>query len=111
MTFRGISMMKINSHKRFDFPTRFYDERKQQLLAKKESYERMHQREEENGVRSEILRSKIADTWVRDASYRKSIWQSNLRLILILGVLLLVVLVFAGITDLGAFIEKMKNAG
>jgi hypothetical protein len=29
----------------------------------------------------------------------------------VLGVLLLVVLVFAGLTDLGEFIENMKHAG
>lgn len=111
MTFRGISMMKINGYRRFDFPARFYDERKQQLQAKKESYERMHKRAEENGERTELLRSKISDSWVRDDSYRKSVWQSNMRLLIILGVLLMVVLVFAGLTDLGEFIEKMKNVG
>lgn len=111
MIFRSISMMKINGYRRFDFPTRFYDERKQQLLAKKESYERLHKRAEENGERTELLRAKISDSWVRDDSYRKTVWQSNLRLILVLGVLLLVVLVFAGMNDLGEFIEKMKNAG
>lgn len=111
MTFRSISMMKINGHKRFDFPTRYYDERKEQLRAKKESFDRMHQRAEEGGERTELLRAKISDSWVRDDAYRKSVWQSNLRLIIVLGVLLLVVLVFAGLTDLGEFIENMKNAG
>lgn len=104
-------MMKINGHRRFDFPTRFYDERKQQLEAKKEAYERMHKEAEENGERTSLLRAKISESWVRDDAYRKSIWQSNLRLILVLGVLLLVVLVFAGLADVGEFIEKMKNAG
>ena len=109
--FKGFSMMKINSYKRFDFPTRFYDERKQQLQAKEEAYERMHKREEEKGERIEMLRARISDSWVRDDSYRKSIWQSNMRLVVIFGVLLLVVLVFAGLTDIGEFIEKLKNAG
>lgn len=111
MTFRGISMMKINGYRRFDFPTRHYDERKEQLQAKKESYERMHKRADEGGERTELLRAKISDTWVRDDAYRKSVWQSNVRLIIVLGVLLLVVLVFAGLADLGEFIEKTKNVG
>ena len=109
MTFRGISMMKINSHRRFDFPTRHYDERKEQLKAKRESYERLHKRADEGGERTDLLRARISDSWVRDDSYRKSIWQSNLRLLLVFGVLLVVVLVFAGLTDLGEFIEKMSN--
>jgi hypothetical protein len=102
--------MKINSYRRFDFPTRFYDERKHQLEAKKKAYERMHKEAEEYGERSSMLRAKISESWVRDNAYRKSIWQSNLRLIMVLGVLLLVVMVFAGLADLGTFIEKMKNA-
>jgi hypothetical protein len=109
MTFRGISMMKINSHRRFDFPTRHYDERKEQLKAKRESYERMHKRADEGGERTDLLRARISDSWVRDDSYRKSIWQSNLRLLLVFGVLLVVILVFAGLTDLGEFIDKMNN--
>ena len=111
MIFSRISMMKINGYRRFDFPTRHYDERKEQLKAKKESYERMHQRAEEGGERTELLRAKISDSWVRDDAYRKSVWQSNLRLIVVFGVLLLVVLVFAGLADLGEFIQSMKNAG
>ena len=83
----------------------------EQLKAKKESYERMHKRAEEGGERTELLRAKISDSWVRDDSYRKSVWQSNLRLIVVFGVLLLVVLVFAGLADLGEFIQSMKNAG
>lgn len=104
-------MMKVNGYRRFDFPTRYYDERKEQLKAKRESYERMHQRAEENGERTDLLRAKISDSWVRDDAYRKSMWQSNVRLLVVLGVLLVIVLVFAGLTDLGEYIEKMKKAG
>jgi hypothetical protein len=108
MIFRGISMMKINGHRRFDFPTRFYDERKEQLKSKQRAFDRMHQKEAEGG-RSEVLRAKISDSWVRNDEYRKTVWQSNLRLVLVLGVLLLVVLVFAGLSDMGEFLEKFKT--
>jgi hypothetical protein len=110
MIFRGISMMKINGYRRFDFPTRYYDERKEQLKSKQRAYDRLHQKEAE-GSRSEILRSKISDSWVRNDEYRKSIWNANLRLVLVLGVLLLVVLVFAGLSDIGEFLEKFKTGG
>ena len=102
--------MKINGYRRFDFPTRIYDERKEQLKSKQRAYERMHQKEAE-GERSAMLRAKISDSWVRNNDYRKSIWQSNLRLVLVLGVLLLVVLVFAGLSDIGEFLEKFKTGG
>lgn len=108
MLFKGISMMKINGYRRFDFPTRYYDERKEQLKSKQRAYDRLHQKETE-GSRSEILRSKIADSWVRNDAYKKSVWNSNLRLIVILGVLLLIVLVFAGLSDIGEFLEKIKT--
>jgi hypothetical protein len=108
MIFKGISMMKINGHRRFDFPTRFYNERKAQLESKQRVYERMHESEAQ-GLRSEILRSKISDSWVRNDEYRKSVWNSNLRLVIILGVLLLVVLVFAGLGDIGEFLERLKT--
>lgn len=108
MLFKGISMMKINGYRRFDFPTRHYDERKAQLKSKQRAYDRMHE-QGENGSRSEVLRAKISDSWVRNDDYRKSMWHSNLRLVLVLGVLLLVVLVFAGLGDIGEFLERLKT--
>lgn len=110
MRFKGFSMMKINGYRRFDFPTRFYDERKVQLEKKKEAYERMHLKAEETGDRSLLLRSKIEDSWMRNESYKRSVWQANLRLLVVFGVLLLVVLVFAGMADLGDFLDKFKEA-
>jgi len=103
-----MSIMKVNGYRRFDFPTRIYDERKEQLKSKQRAYDRIHQNESE-GSRSEVLRAKIADSWVRNDDYKKSIWKSNMRLIVILGVLLVVVMVFAGMSDLGAFLERLKN--
>lgn len=108
MIFKGISMMKINGHRRFDFPTRFYNERKVQLESKQRAYDRIHEKDEQ-GSRSEILRAKISDSWVRNDEYRKSIWNSNLRLVVILGVLLLIILVFAGLSDIGEFLERLKT--
>lgn len=103
------SIMKINGFRRFDFPARFYDERKTQLESKRLAYEKQHALAEK-GEHASLLRAKIADSWVRNDDYRRSIFNSNLRLLVILGVLLVVILAFAGMSDLGSFIERMKNA-
>jgi hypothetical protein len=101
--------MKINGYRRFDFPARFYDERKVQLESKRLAYEKHHVRKAQ-GEHASLLRDKIADSWVRNDDYRKSMFNSNIRLLVILGVLLVAILAFIGMSDLGSFIEQMKNA-
>jgi len=108
MQFKTGSIMKINGYRRFDFPARFYDERKVQLESKRLAYEKQHELAAK-GEHASLLREKISGSWVRNDDYRRSIFNSNLRLLVILGVLLLVILTFAGMSDLGSFIERMKN--
>mgnify|MGYP007011822719 CR=1 FL=1 len=101
--------MKINGHRRYDYAPRHYDERKERLKARIEQF----QKENEASTHDErliTLRDKISDNWIRGEEYKKSIVQSNLRIVIILAVILaLVFFVFNGLEIGGTYIEQLKS--
>jgi hypothetical protein len=109
MQFRNFSFGKINTHKRYDFQPRYYNERKEKLQSRIRKYEQ----EEDAHVhaeRLESLKDRIADSWVRDDNYRKTIFQSNMRLLIVLGVILaLAYFLFVGLDIGGSYIEQFKT--
>ncbi len=111
MLFRNISFMKINRNRRYDYTPRYYDERKEKLKARIEKY----QRESDEGDRTSEerltdLRERISDNWVRGDEYKKSIFTSNIRLVIILAVILaLIFFVFNGLEIGGTYLDQLKS--
>jgi len=109
MQLRNFSFGKINSYRRYDFTPRYYDERKEKLRARMRKYEQEDERAE-TAERLELLKDRISDTWVRDDAYRKTILQSNVRLLIILGIILaLAFFFFEGLDIGGTYLEQFKS--
>lgn len=115
MLFRNISFMKINRSRRYDYTPRYYDEKKEKLKARIRRYESENQNENENenenrDIRLIELRERISDNWVRGEEYKKSIFTSNIRLVIILAVILaLIFFVFNGLDIGGAYLDKLQS--
>jgi hypothetical protein len=109
MQLRNFSFGKINTNRRYDFQPRYYDERKEKLRARIRKFENEEQAME-NAERLELFKDRIADSWVRDENYRKTIIQSNMRLLIILGVILaLAYFFFVGLDIGGTYLEQFKS--
>jgi len=111
MLFKNISFMKINRNRRYDYTPRYYDERKEKLKARIAKYERESNEGDLNKEeRLSDLRERLSDNWVRGDEYKKSIFTSNIRLVIILAVILaLIFFIFNGLEIGGSYLEQLKS--
>ena len=111
MDWNRLSMFKLaNKHKRFEYVPRYYDPRKEALekKIKKAQAEAEGNNNNENIAREIKFKSTIEDRW-GDLNVKKQRSNSNLRLILILGIIIgIFYYLFIGIDAAGMMIEKLK---
>tara|TARA_R110002050_G_scaffold77358_1_gene165080 strand:- start:21 stop:335 length:315 start_codon:yes stop_codon:yes gene_type:complete len=104
-------MFKLgNRHKRFEYVPRYYDPRKEALekKIKQAQAEAKGTKDNDNIAREIKFKSTIEDRW-GDLNVKKQRSNSNLRLILILGVIIgIFYYLFVGIDAAGMLIEKLK---
>jgi len=108
MNWNKFGLFKLpNRHKRFEYIPRYYNEQKETLqqkidLAKKQNLVT----EDGSYIRGIKFRAKIADKW-GNSDYKKQTRKSNVRLIIILGIIIVVFYyVFIGLDGLGLFIDE-----
>lgn len=113
MGIRNFSFMKINRNRQYGYEPRYYNEQKERLKARIEKYQRENENDSntlDEKIRLEQLRDEISQNWVRGDEYKKSIFQSNIRLIIILAIILgLVYFIFSGLEIGGTYIEQLKT--
>ena len=109
MNWNRMSLFKLpNRHKRFEYIPRYYDPKKEELKKKLKQAESAT---DANGnyQREISFRHQTADKW-GNTDFKREAMRSNLRLIIIFGIiLLLVVFLFQYIDVVGAFIDNNKG--
>jgi hypothetical protein len=111
MDWNRISLFKLpKAYRRFDYTPRYYDARKEALNAKIAQFERENNKEESDQFKREItFKSTAEDTWGH-ADYKSQAMRSNIRLLIILGVILAVFYyLFIGLENIGPALDTLKK--
>ncbi len=111
MNWNRISLFKLpNRHKRFDYVPRYYDADKEALQRKINQANREAGEEANSNYAREIeFRSQLQSKW-GNSDYKAASMRSNIRLIVILGLLLIAFYyVFVALDLGGMFIDENKN--
>lgn len=111
MDWNRLSLFKLpNRHKRFDYIPRYYDADKEALQRKIDQAKReAGENTDGNYVREIEFRSKIQSKW-GNTEYKTASMRSNIRLIVILGLLLIAFYyVFVALDVGGMLIDESKN--
>lgn len=111
MNWNRFSMFKLpNRHKRFDYIPRYYDADKEALQRKIEQAKREAGENKEGNYAREIeFRAQIQSKW-GNTEYKTAAMRSNIRLIVILGILLIAFYyVFVALDLGGMLIDESKN--
>jgi DNA-directed RNA polymerase sigma subunit (sigma70/sigma32) len=101
-----MSLFKLPSrHKRFEYIPRYFDPRKEELNKKIAQAEKSANGDQ-NYKREISFRQQTSDKW-GNAEYKKKTMQSNLRLVIIFGLVLLACyILFVGLDDIVPFLEN-----
>lgn len=108
MNWNRISLFKLpNRHKRFDYVPRYYNPEKEALQRKIDQAKiEANQGGELQSPREIQFRSQIESKW-GNSEYKASSMLSNIRLIVILGILLVVFYyVFVALDNMGIFLDE-----
>ena len=109
MNWNRMSLFKLpNRHKKFEYIPRYYDPRKEEIKRKIEAAEKSADGNQ-NYKREISFREHTADRW-GNPDYKKKSMQSNIRLIVIFGIVLFACyILFFGLDGMIAFMEQ--NSG
>lgn len=95
-------------NKRFDYSPMYYDERKERLELKKKEYEMLENKELSDIDRQRILRQNIQESWSRTKGAQSQISASNLRILILIGVILVLgYFIFNGLNDVDHVVKKL----
>ena len=95
-------------HKRFGYSPMYFDERKERLAHKKEQYQRIQDGEMSKDERRDMLRDNLRSEFSRADYRRREQKTSNIRIILLIGVLLVLgYLVFNGVSEVDTIVNKL----
>ncbi len=99
---------KTFKNKQFDYSPRYYDERKERLALKKKEFEKLENSELNVNERKSILRSNMQNTWSRAKSSQKQKQSSNLRVLMLIGILLVLgYFILNGINEVDTVVKKL----
>jgi hypothetical protein len=99
---------KTFKNKRFDYSPMYYDERKERLALKKKEFEKLDDNTLNSEDRKSILRNNLQSTWSRSQHTQKQKHSSNLRVLLLIGLLLaLGYFIFNGINEVDTVVKKL----
>lgn len=99
---------KTFKNKRFDYSPMYYDERKERLTLKKKEFDKLEDENLSIEDRKSILRSNMKNTWSRSQQTQKQKQSSNLRVILLIGILLaLGYFIFNGVNEVDTVVKKL----
>lgn len=92
----------------FDYAPMYYDERKEKLELKKKQYERLKDSNLTTEERQQLLRNNMREGWSR-AAYRQQVTSaSNLRILLLIGLLVaLGYFIFNGVDEVDTVVKKL----
>ena len=108
MNWNKLSLFKLpNRHRRFDYMPRYYDPKKELLENKIKQAQLSKGEGVEGQVAREIrFKSEMQDKW-GNSDYKAQSLRSNIRLILILGIVILIFYyIFVGLDGLGYFLDN-----
>ncbi len=108
MNWNRFSLFKLpNRHKRFDYVPRYYDAEKESLLKKLKQAEKENLLDENGKYAREIkFKAKVENKW-GNSDYKAQSMRSNVRLIVILGVVIvLFYYIFVGLDGIGYFLDE-----
>jgi len=111
MDWNKISLFKMpKSYRRFDYTPRYFDPRKEALNQKIAYYEKLNSNEDLEQIKREItFKSNVDDRWGH-SDYKAQAMRSNIRLLIILGVILAVFYyLFLGLDNIGPVLDTLKK--
>jgi len=111
MDWNKISLFKMpKSYRRFDYTPRHFDPRKEALNQKIAYYEKLNSNEDLEQIKREItFKSNVDDRWGH-SDYKAQAMRSNIRLLIILGVILAVFYyLFLGLDNIGPVLDTLKK--
>lgn len=111
MDWNKISLFKLpKAYRRFDYTPRYYDPRKEALNQKIAQYERENNKEETEQYKREITFKSTTDDHWGHSDYKAQAMRSNIRLLVILGVILAVFYyLFIGLDNIGPVLDTLKK--
>jgi len=111
MDWNKFSLFKLpKSYRRFDYTPRYYDARKEALNQKVAQYERLNSEEESAQYKREITFKSNADDHWGHSDYKAQATRSNIRLLIILGIVLAVFYyLFIGLDNIGPVLDTLKK--
>lgn len=93
---------------RFNYNPMYYDERKERLQKKREMYERMDSLSPESDERRTMFRDNLRENWSRTEYRQSQVRGSNLRILLLIGLILaLGYFVFNGLDDVDTVVKSL----
>jgi hypothetical protein len=99
---------KTFKNKQFDYAPRYYDERKERLALKKKQFEKLEDNSLSAEERKTILRSNMQNTWLRSQNSQKQRQNSNFRVLLLIGIILVLgYFIFNGINEVDTVVKKL----
>lgn len=101
-------LTKTYKNRQFDYSPLHYDERKERLEAKKKLYDKIESGELTNEARKSIFRDSIRGEWSRSETRKRATASSNLRIILLIGLILaLGYFVFFGVDQVDTIVTNL----
>jgi hypothetical protein len=101
-------LSKTTNNKRFDYSPMHYDERKERLELKKKEYQAFEKGEITDEDRKKILRLNMQNSWSRSQDKQKIQKTSNIRILILIGVLLaLGYFIFNGVNEVDNVVKKL----
>lgn len=110
MDLSRFSLFKLpKAYRRFEYTPRYYDPRKEELKRKVEQYNKTNSGDTEAYSREINFRSNTEDRW-GNSEYKTQSVRSNIRLIIILGIILVAFYyLFIGLDIAGPAIDSFKK--
>ncbi len=108
MNWNRFSLFKLPSrHKRFDYVPRYYDAEREELKKKIKAAERLNGNGDDQNFEREIrFKNKVENKW-GNSDYKAQSMRSNVRLIVILGIVFIVFYyVFIALDGIGVFLDE-----
>ena len=85
-----IKFMRVNSHKRYGYVPRYYNERKERLNAMISQYEEDSEYEQDSAEYRAKIKQRMERSWNLNAEHSNQSRSANIRLIIILAALIAV---------------------
>ncbi len=99
---------KTTQPKQFRYTPMYYDERKERIEEKKEYYRKLDEGDESDADRVNAFRSNLRNEWTRTEVRQSHFRASNLRILLLIGILLaLGYFIFNGVDEVDTVVHKL----